>query len=157
MTSTTSLAKIGRGAAADLQPGKVFLPLHQGHSEPARRSHGVEYHLPEDHLPTVIARCQTRQDVQLAIRTARTHGLAISVRGGDSGSIGRVLKRGGMVIDLSAMRHVAVDPATRVAIVAGGATVNDVVAAAAAHGLTPVTGIRGTVGLAAICSRRRLC
>jgi hypothetical protein len=75
--------------------------------------------LPEDHLPTVIARCQTRQDVQLAIRTARTHGLAISVRGGDSGSIGRVLKRGGMVIDLSAMRHVAVDPATRVAIVAG--------------------------------------
>ena len=149
MTSTTSLAKIGRVAPADF-PGKVFLPFHQRHSEPERPSHGVEYHSPEDHLPTVIARCQTRQDVQLAIRTARAHGLAISVCGGESDSIGRVLKRGGMVIDLSDMRHVAVDPATRVAIVAGGATVNDVVAAAAAHGLTPVTGNRGTVGLAGV-------
>jgi hypothetical protein len=150
MTSTTSLAKIGRAAAADLQPGKVFLPFHQGQSEPERSSCGVEYHLPEDHLPTVIARCRTRQDVQLAVRTARTHGLTISVCGTESDSIGRVLKRGGMVIDLSAMRHVAVDPATRVAIVAGGATVNDVVAAAAAHGLTPVTGNRGAVGLAGV-------
>jgi hypothetical protein len=91
MTSTTSLAKIGRVAAADLQSGKAFLPLRQGHSEPGRPSHGVEYHLPGDHLPTVIARCQTRQDVQLAIRTARAHGLAISVRGGESDSIGRAL------------------------------------------------------------------
>ena len=173
MTTITSLAKIGRAAAADLQPaiqgqvsqgqvfqgqvfqgqvfqGQVFLLSHEGHSELKLGSNGAEDHLPEDHLPTVIARCETRQDVQLAIRTARAHGLAISVGGGESDSIGRVLKRGGMVIDLSAMRHVAVDPATRVAIVAGGATVNDVVAAAAAHGLTPVTGNYGAVSLAGV-------
>ena len=173
MTTITSLAKIGRAAAADLQPaiqgqvsqgqvfqgqvfqgqvfqGQVFPPSHEGHSELKLGSNGAEDHLPEDHLPTVIARCETRQDVQLAVRTARAHGLAISVSSGESGPIGRVLKRGGMVIDLSAMRHVAVDPATRVAIVAGGATVNDVVAAAAAHGLTPVTGNYGAVSLAGV-------
>jgi hypothetical protein len=173
MTTITSLAKIGRAAAADLQPaiqgqvsqgqvfqgqvfqgqvfqGQVFRPSHEGHSELKLGSNGAEDHLPEDHLPTVIARCETRQDVQLAVRTARAHGLAISVSSGESGPIGRVLKRGGMVIDLSAMRHVAVDPATRVAIVAGGATVNDVVAAAAAHGLTPVTGNYGAVSLAGV-------
>jgi hypothetical protein len=198
MTTITSLAKIGRAAAADLQPaiqgqvsqgqvsrgqvsqgqvsqgqvsqgqvshgqvfqgqvfqgrvfqGQVFLPSHEGHSELKLGSNGAEDHLPEDHLPTVIARCETRQDVQLAVRTARAHGLAISVSGGKSDPIGRVLQRGGMVIDLSAMRHVAVDPATRVAIVAGGATVNDVVAAAAAHGLTPVTGNYGAVSLAGV-------
>jgi len=120
MTSTTSLAKIGQVAAADLQPGKVFLPFHQGHSEQKRPSRGVEYNLPEDHVPTVIARCQTREDVQLAVRAARAHGLAISVHGAESLSTGRVLKRARMVIDLSAMRRVAVDPATKVA---GGATV----------------------------------
>ena len=173
MTIITSLAKIGRAAAADLQPaiqgqvsqgqvfqgqvfqgqvfqGQVFLPSHEGHSELKLGSNGAEGHLPEDHLPTVIARCETRKDVQLAVRTARAHGLAISVSGGEFDPIGRVLKRGGMVIDLSATRHVAVDPATRVAIVAGGATVNDVVAAAAAHGLTPVTGNYGAVSLAGV-------
>ena len=127
-----------------------MLPSREGHSELKLRSNGAEDYLPEDHLPTVIARCETRQDVQLAIRTARAHGLAISVCGRESDSIGRVLKRGGMVVDLSAMRHVAVDPATRVAIVGGGATVNDVVAAAAAHGLTPVTGNCGGVSLAGV-------
>ena len=128
MTTITSLAKIGRAAAADLQPaiqgqvsqgqvfqgqvfqgqvfqGQVFPPSHEGHSELKLGSNGAEDHLPEDHLPTVIARCETRQDVQLAVRTARAHGLAISVSSGESGPIGRVLKRGGMVIDLSAMRH----------------------------------------------------
>jgi FAD binding domain len=130
--------------------GQVLLPSHECHSELKLRSNGAEDDLPEDHPPTVIARCETRQDVQLAIRTARAHGLAISVGGGESDSIGRVLKRGGMVIDLSAMRHVAVDPATRVAIVAGGAMVNDVVAAAAAHGLTPVTGNYGAASLAGV-------
>src|SRR5262245_26892337 len=75
MTSTTSLAKIGQVAAADLQPGKVFLPFHQGHSEQKRPSRGVEYNLPEDHVPTVIARCQTREDVQLAVRAARAMAL----------------------------------------------------------------------------------
>jgi len=153
MTRITSLAKIGPAAAADLQPaiqGKAFPPLHHGYSEPRFPLNSAENHLPEDLLPTVIARCETRQDIQLAIRTARAHGLAISVRGAEQDWIGRVLKRGGMIIDLSAMRDVAVDPATRVAVVAGGATVNDVVAAAAAYGLTPITGNSGMVGFAGV-------
>src|ERR1700720_3410538 len=116
MTSIRSLAKVGRAAAADLQSaaqgevfesqvfesqvfeGQVLLPSHECHSELKLRSNGAEDDLPEDHPPTVIARCETRQDVQLAIRTARAHGLAISVSSGESGPIGRVLKRGGMVI-----------------------------------------------------------
>lgn len=153
MTRITSLAKIEPAAVADLQAaiqGKVFAPFRRGYSEPWLPLNGADDGLPEDLLPTVIARCETRQDVQLAVRTARAHGLAISVRGAEQEWIGRVLKRGGMLVDLSAMRQVAIDPATRVAIVAGGATVNDVVAAAAAHGLTPITGNSGTVGFAAV-------
>ena len=127
MTSIRSLAKFGRPAAADLQPaapgqvvqgqvfhGRVFrrqvlLPSREGHSELKLRSNGAEDYLPEDDLPTVIARCETRQDVQLAIRTARAHGLAISVCGRESNFIGRALKLGGMVVDLSP-RHAAFDP-----------------------------------------------
>ena len=84
----------------------------------------------------------------MAIRTARAHGLAVFNRTGEHALGGRLLERGGMVVDLTAMRRVTIDRATRVAIVSGGAAVDDVVAAAAAYGLTPVTGTCGSSRLA---------
>ena len=100
-----------------------------------------------DHYPAVIVRPWTRGDVQAAIRTAREHQLPLSVRGGGYDWAGRSVRPGGMLIDLSRMRRVFIDPEAQVATVAGGATVADVVAAAAPHGLAVVAGDTGGIGM----------
>ena len=100
-----------------------------------------------DHYPAVIARPWTRGDVQAAIRTAREHQMPLSVRGGGHDWAGRSVRPGGMLIDLSRMRRVCVDPASRTATVAGGATVADVMAAAGRHGLTAAAGTAREVGM----------
>jgi FAD/FMN-containing dehydrogenase len=100
-----------------------------------------------DHHPAVIVRPWTRADVQAAIRTARERQLAVSVRGGGYDWTGRAVRSGGLVIDLSRMRRVTVDPQARIATIAGGATVADVVAATTPHGLAAVTGTDGGVGM----------
>ena len=102
------------------------------------------------HRPALIARCADDQDVAAAIGAAREHGLPLSVRGGGHDWAGRALRDGGVVLDLSAMRAVTVDPAARTAVAQGGATAGDVVAAAAAYGLAPVTGPVKSVGMAGL-------
>ncbi|HUN48757.1 MAG TPA: FAD-binding oxidoreductase [Stellaceae bacterium] len=103
-----------------------------------------------DHYPALFALCETVEDVQAAIGAARRHGLALSVRGGGYDWAGRALCHGGMVIDLSAMRSVTIDPAAGIATVAGGATGSDLAAAAAPHGLAAVTGTIGGIGIAGL-------
>ncbi|HWG02055.1 MAG TPA: FAD-binding oxidoreductase [Trebonia sp.] len=103
-----------------------------------------------DRHPAVIVRPWTRGDVQATIRTAREHQLPLSVRGGGYDWTGRSVRADGLELDLSRMRRVTVDPATRIATVAGGATVADVVAAAAPYGLAAVTGTIGGLGMAGL-------
>ena len=100
-----------------------------------------------DHAPAVIVRPHTRAEVQAAVVAARQHGLQLSVRGGGHDWAGRALRRAGLVIDMSAMANVIVDPQCRVATVQGGATSADVISAAHAHGLTAVAGTVGRVGM----------
>ncbi|WAC92345.1 FAD-binding oxidoreductase [Mycobacterium sp. Aquia_213] len=100
-----------------------------------------------DHVPAVIVRPHTGAEVQTAVLAARNHDLPLSVRGGGHDWAGRALRHGGLVIDLSAMRHVIVDPQSRVATVQGGATAGDVIGAAQAHGLTAAAGTVGGVGM----------
>ncbi|CDO90887.1 FAD-linked oxidase [Mycobacterium triplex] len=100
-----------------------------------------------DHAPAVIVRPQTRAEVQTAVRAARHHGVPLSVRGGGHDWAGRALREGGLVIDLTAMAHVTVDPLSRVATVQGGVTAGGVIGAAHPHGLTAVTGTVGAVGM----------
>ena len=99
------------------------------------------------HRPALIARCANDQDVAAAIRAAREHGLPLAVRGGGHDWAGRALCDGGLVLDLSAMRGVTIDPATRTAAAQGGATAGDVAAVAAGYGLAPVTGTVKAVGM----------
>ena len=101
-----------------------------------------------DHQPAVFARCETVEDVQAAIHTARKHDFPLSVRGGGHDWAGRALRHGGLVIDLSRMRQIKVDVTRRAATVAGGANASDVTAAAVPHGLAAVTGNVGAVGMA---------
>jgi FAD/FMN-containing dehydrogenase len=77
-------------------------------------------------------------------------GLKLSVRGGGHDWAGRALRDGGLVIDLTGMRDVAVDARALVATVAGGARAKDVAVAAGVHGLVAALGNCGTVGMAGL-------
>ncbi|HSS25765.1 MAG TPA: FAD-binding oxidoreductase [Mycobacterium sp.] len=102
------------------------------------------------HAPALIVRPETAGEVQTAVAAARRHGLPLSVRGGGHDWAGRSLRDGGLVIDLSQMRQVAVDSRERIATVQGGATAGDVVVAAQPHGLAAATGTTGGVGMAGL-------
>jgi FAD/FMN-containing dehydrogenase len=95
-----------------------------------------------DRRPAAIARCSGTSDVAAAIAFGRQRGLRISVRGGGHGVWGAAVPEGGLVIDLSELRGVSVDPGSRRAWCSGGATLADLDAATQRHGLA-VTG--GTI------------
>ena len=97
--------------------------------------------------PAIVVFCKRPEDVQDAVRAAQRHGLPLSVRAGGHDWAGRALCDDGLVIDLTGMRDVTVDPQSRVATVAGGAQLKDVAAAVSAHGLVAALGNCGTVGM----------
>jgi FAD/FMN-containing dehydrogenase len=100
-----------------------------------------------DRHPTAIARCSGPSDVAAAIAFGRERGAQISVRGGAHGSWGAAGPEGGLVIDLSDLRGVSVDPGSRRAWCSGGATIGDVDAATARHGLAVTGGMISHTGL----------
>jgi FAD/FMN-containing dehydrogenase len=100
-----------------------------------------------DRRPRLIARCTATADVSAAVRYARDHDLEIAVRGGGHNVAGTAVCDDGIVIDLSAMRGVGVDPAGRSARVQGGALWGDVDRGTQAHGLATTGGIVGHTGV----------
>jgi len=95
-----------------------------------------------DRRPALIARCQSPADVASALAYAQQNGLEVGVRGGGHNYGGAAVPEGGLMIDLSGLDQVTVDPATRRARCGGGATQTQLDAAAQEHGLA-VTG--GTI------------
>jgi FAD/FMN-containing dehydrogenase len=93
-----------------------------------------------DHRPAVIARPVDAADVAAAIGFARTTDLEIGVRCGGHSVTGLSVPDGGLMIDLSSMRGIRVDPARRHAWVQGGALLGDLDRAALAHGLATTAG-----------------
>ncbi len=103
-----------------------------------------------DRRPVVAVRCAGAADVMQAIRFANQRGLPISVRGGGHNIAGSAVADGGMMIDLSPMKAVRVDPAARRAWVGPGATLGDVDRETQAFGLAVPTGINSTTGIAGL-------
>jgi FAD/FMN-containing dehydrogenase len=103
-----------------------------------------------DRRPFLIARCIGTADVVAAMRFARDHDLEIAIRGGGHNVAGTAVCDGGIVIDLSAMRGVRVDPAGRRAWVQGGALWGDVDYETQAHGLATTGGIVSHTGVAGL-------
>jgi FAD/FMN-containing dehydrogenase len=100
-----------------------------------------------DHRPALIARCRTDRDIADAIRLTRESGLPLAVRGGGHSVAGLGSCTGGVVIDLSGMRGVAVDPGRRLAAAEGGATWSDYDAATGAFALASTGGLISTTGV----------
>jgi FAD/FMN-containing dehydrogenase len=100
-----------------------------------------------DRRPAAIARCVDAEDVAVALAFGQAHGLEIAVRGGGHNPAGHCAVDDGLVIDLSRMRGVAVDPDARLATSEGGATWLDFDAATQAHGLVTPGGVVGSTGV----------
>ena len=103
-----------------------------------------------DKRPAVIARCETADDVAAAIRFAREHDLPFAVRGGGHNWGGLASVDDGLVIDLSPMKSIVVDPGTRTVRVGGGCVWGEVDAATQPHALAVPTGIISTTGVAGL-------
>jgi FAD/FMN-containing dehydrogenase len=97
--------------------------------------------------PGLVVRCTSTSDISRAVRFAREHDLALSVRGGGHNIAGSALCQGGIMLDLSPMRSVRVDQAARTARVGGGATLADVDQATQAAGLAVPLGVNSTTGI----------
>jgi len=103
-----------------------------------------------DRHPALVARCSGVADVRLCVELAREHELLVSVRGAGHNIAGKAVCDDGLVIDLSRMRHVRVDPDGRKASVAPGATLGDLDHETQAFGLATPLGINSTTGVAGL-------
>jgi len=100
-----------------------------------------------DKHPALIARCTDVADVIAAVNAARDSGMLLAVRGGAHNGAGLGTCDGGLVIDLSPMKGVFVDPARNTLRVGGGCTWGDVDHAASAYGLATPSGFLSTTGV----------
>jgi len=100
--------------------GNVCLPEEPGYDE-AR----TIWNAMIDRHPGAVVRCRGTADIIRAVRLAREHGLLVAVRGGGHNIAGNAVCDGGLLIDLSLMRSVRVDPFHRTARVDPGATLGD--------------------------------
>ncbi len=123
--------------------GNVLLP-HDDRYEEARRVHNGLI----DRRPAVIVRCAGATDIAEAVKLARSNGLEISVRGGGHNVAGRAVAEGGLMIDLSPMRGIHVDPAARTARAQGGVLWSELNREAHAHGLAVTGGAISSTGIA---------
>jgi FAD/FMN-containing dehydrogenase len=122
--------------------GEVITPADAGYDE-AR----AVYNAMIDRRPAIVCRCRSAADVASALDVARRAGLPVAVRGGGHSGPGFGTLDGGIVIDLSPMNTIEVDPGRRTARAQGGATIGQLDAATHAHGLATPAGIISTTGI----------
>ncbi|MEX0874089.1 MAG: FAD-binding oxidoreductase [Actinomycetota bacterium] len=125
--------------------GEVLVPSDPDY-ETARRIHNGLI----DKRPALIARCRTIDDVAAAVNLGRSEGLEISVRGGGHNVAGRAVTNGGLMIDLSPMKQVTVDPEARTARAEPGVIWREYNDATAEHGLASTGGVISTTGVAGL-------
>jgi FAD binding domain-containing protein/berberine-like enzyme len=125
--------------------GAVLGPQDDGY-EQARRIHNGLI----DKRPALIARCLNTADVVDAVNFGRGEGLEISVRGGGHNVAGRAVTEGGLMIDLSLMKGIHVDPKRGTVRAQGGVIWNEFNRAAATFGLATTGGEMSSTGIAGL-------
>jgi FAD/FMN-containing dehydrogenase len=103
-----------------------------------------------DKRPTAIARCAVAEDVRRAVLFARGAGLEVAVRGGGHSIAGASSCDGGLMIDLSPMKGIRVDPEHRTARAEPGVLLGEFDAATQAHGLATTMGVNSDTGIAGL-------
>ena len=115
--------------------GSVLLPGDPGYDEARTVWNAIV-----DRRPRAIVRCASVRDVVTAVRTATEHGLEIGIRCGGHSAAGHAVPDGGLMIDLTPMRAVHVDPGQRTAVVQGGALLGALDRATQRYGLAVTAG-----------------
>jgi FAD/FMN-containing dehydrogenase len=100
-----------------------------------------------DRRPGAIVVCGDAEDVALAMQIAADQGVSVTVRGGGHNVAGRAVGDGALMLDLSCMRQVTVNPDAQIATVQGGALWHDVDVATARHGLATTGGLVSSTGV----------
>jgi hypothetical protein len=103
-----------------------------------------------DRHPRLIAKCTNAGDVIAAVKMAKTNGLRVSVRGGGHNAAGLGVCDDGLVIDLSPINYVRVEPSSRTVLVGAGCKWADVDHATHAFGLAVPSGIISSTGVAGL-------
>jgi FAD/FMN-containing dehydrogenase len=137
-----SISALEPSAAARGFSGELLTEDHPAYDE-ARTTFNALI----DRRPVAIARCRSTADVVVALGIAAEHGLPVAVRGGGHNVAGHAVCDGGLVIELSGMDAVEVDPEACIARAGGGATWRTFDAATQAHGLAAPGGTFGTTGV----------
>jgi FAD/FMN-containing dehydrogenase len=122
--------------------GTLLRPGEEGYGETRRVWNGAV-----DRRPGLIARCAGADDVVTAVRFARQHDLEVSVRGGGHSIAGLSVCEGGLMIDLSNMKAIRVDPQAQTATAAGGVLWGELDRATQAHGLATTGGVISHTGI----------
>ena len=140
----TDLAKVSEKLRAGLR-GELLRPGDDGYDQ-ARRIHNGMI----DRSPALIVRCAVASDVLQAVNVAREHGILVSVLGGGHSVAGFGVCDQGLMIDLSSMKAIHVDPALRTARAGGGVTWGELDGETQAVGMATTGGIDRTTGIAGL-------
>jgi FAD/FMN-containing dehydrogenase len=125
--------------------GDVLTPGRDGYDE-ARSVFNAMI----DKRPAAIVRCRDPHDVMAAVDLARAGAIEVSVRSGGHGVTGAQIADGGLVIDMSPMKRINVDPAARTVRAQAGVTWGELDAATQEHGLAVTGGRVPTTGIAGL-------
>ena len=125
--------------------GEIVTPSSAGYDDARRLWNAIH-----DRRPAVILRPSDADEVATAVRFARDHDLEIAVQSGGHSALGIGGGDGGLVVDMSAMRGVVADGASRTARANGGALLGELDIAAQAYGLVCPTGVVGHTGVAGL-------
>lgn len=143
--ASSSLSQRDLDVFASMLRGDCLRAGSDGYEEARRVWNGMI-----DRHPALIVRCAGVADVIDAVNFARTRRLLVAVRGGGHNVAGHAVCDGGIVVDLSLMKGIRVDPQTRTAHVQGGATWGDLDRETQAFGLATPGGVVSTTGVAGL-------
>jgi FAD/FMN-containing dehydrogenase len=144
MMSASSLSKTVTELAKTFA-GQLLQPTDLGYEETRKVHNGLV-----DKWPALIARCRGSADIVEAVHLARTLNLEVAVRGGGHNVAGRATVDGGLMLDLSLMKGMHVDPQTRTARAQGGVTWGEFNRETQLHGLATTGGVVSTTGIAGL-------
>jgi FAD/FMN-containing dehydrogenase len=146
--TTTQYVETQQAVASDLK-GHIRGPLLRP-GDPGFDEARSIWNAMIDRRPALIARCLGVTDVVACVKAARERGMPLSVKGGGHNIAGLAVCEGGLMLDMSLMRGVWVDPAERVAHAQAGCLLGDVDAETQVHGLAAVLGFVSATGCAGL-------